>query len=75
VTWWTANRTTVVRNRSIGCPGASRIEVVDVAFGIAALAAVPLARKWSLPVSLTNGVGTVLLAAAIFSAINAFIRS
>lgn len=31
----------------------------------------------SLPVSLTNGlgVGTVLLAAAIFSAINAFIRS
>lgn len=51
--------------------------VVATLVTLAALIAVPLARTRSLPVSLTNGVGvgTVLLAAGIFSAINAHIRS
>lgn len=44
---------------------------------IAALAAVPIARGRSVPVSAVNGlgVGTVLLAAAIFSLADALVRS
>jgi hypothetical protein len=49
------------------------IHVVAALVTIAALAAIPVARSRSLPVSATNGVGvgTVLLAGALFSLVTA----